>query len=951
MFRFNGQMAGAIVALALLISPAALAQEAQDDSDEVDAAEVDDTAEAEEYTESISVCSRWSDEEESYVATQAGERGCEIVIVTGTRLVRDPTSRVQVITSEEIEARGLATTEDIMRAIPQNFATINRYNNWQLFGSLLDSDIGGTLRGGVSTANLRGLGSRNTLVLVNGRRVASTAGLLDFVANVRNIPAAAIDRVEVVLDGGGAVYGSDAVGGVVNIILKKNYTGGNLAGRYEQSATGGDQNRLDATLGYSWGAGNVTAVVSRTERDPVNNHKTGFTTRDYRPRFGPSEAYNFVSDIRVRSALVATGPWGPYRILPPGNDGRNAKPGDFVATTPADYLDVVDPHAGGTAEDVSGTLGVNHTFFEKLKLSAEVLWQESTTKIQATSARQMTVRVPESNAFNNFGQDVFVRYYAQREIDDGFINPSEAIANRENGRFVVGLDYNWSDSKKFVFDHIYGVSDSTSQVWRFTGLGNFYTSEVEDERLRQLLASSDPNVAPNFFGDGSGQNDSFADFYVLNQQSLDRAYVRVTSSYFRGDIFDAPGGRVELAVGGEVRSEWTRHLSTDRDVRFGVGVAKPTRDLRAGFLELQVPLFGEKNARRGLQQLVVVAKGRYDKYETEGAAGQDETGPKIVSVTFDNVAPYFGVSYKPMADLTVRISRSEGFVAPKFRDLFARITRDFQFYANDPLLGRPVPARVVAHSNPNLKPEVSTTFTAGFEWTPSQIDDFGVELYYSDVDIRNRIAGNAVFSQILPPKVYGSLPQFFERAEDGTLLTAITTFENISRRVSQALDLTVYKTFPSTLGEFLVEMRYNRVLKQFEQPFEQGEKFSFVGKSVGIDRYKASLSVRWRRDATTVSAFLNYTPSYVNNDHEHTLLESRKSIPLMDVSSWTTLDASVSHNFQNGLQLQAGARDLLGKKFPFMLSRFGYPYDSKRVDLRGRVLFLSLAYNFVGFGQ
>ena len=953
MFRLSHQTVSAAAALALLLAPAALAQEAQDNSDEVGAAEVGtaeaDATEGEDYAESIGVCARWSGEDEEWVMSNAGETGCEIVVVSATRLLHDPTARVQVITAEEIAARGLATTEDILRAIPQNFASINTYNNRFGFFSVMDPGITGEFTGGLATANLRGLGSRNTLVLVNGRRVASTAGILDFIANVRNIPAAAIDRVEVMLDGGGAVYGSDAVGGVVNIILKEDYAGASLAGRYEQSATGGNQNRLDATLGYSWGGGNVTAVVSRTERDPVNNHKAGFTTWDYRPRFGPSEDYNFVGENRVRSALVATSRWAPFLILPPGNDGRNVGPGDFVATTPADFLDVVFPHAGGSSEDLSATLAVNHTFFDKLDLSGEVLWQESVTRTSAISARQLTVIVPESNAFNNFGQDMFVKYYAQREIDDGLIKPGESVNERENGRVVVGLDYSWTDRRRFVLEHTYGVSDSVAQVWRFTGLGTLYASETENERLRALLASSDPNVAPNFFGDGSGQNDSFAEFYMLDQQSLDRAYVRLTTGYFRGDILDAPGGRIEFAAGGEVRSEWTRHLSSDRDVRTGVGVREPTRDLRAAFLELQVPLFGDRNARRGVQELVVTAKARYDEYETEGAVGEGANGPNVVDVTFDNVATYFGIAYKPMADLTVRASHSDGFVPPKFRDLFSRPTRDQAFYAFDPLKGTYVPTRVISRSNENLQPEVSTTLNVGFDWTPSQFEDFGVELYFSDVDIRNRIGGNTELVLLLSPEVYGNLPQFFVRAEDGTLQTAISTYVNIARRVSQALDLTVYKTFPSTLGEFLVEMRYNRVLNQFDQPFENSERVSFVGKSTGVDRYRASLAVRWRRDATTINAFLNYTPGYVNNDHERQTASGR-DIPLMDVSSWTTLDASVTHRFENGLRLQAGARDLLGREFPFMLTRTGRPHDARRVDLRGRVFYFSLTYDF-GFGK
>lgn len=934
MFRFNlGSVFGSVFALAAV---PLLAQTSEGEAADA-AAESDAGGEAD-------LCRRWDDERESWrFGMYTDTEGCEFVVVTGTRLGDDPTLRVEVMTAEEIAARGLTTAEEILRAIPQNLATINAYTNIQTSSSPLDVVVG-ELGIGVVTANLRGLGSRNTLVLVNGRRIAGAAGVNDFFANVNNIPVAAIERVEITLDGGGAVYGSDAVGGVVNFVLKRDYAGANVAGRYEHSATGGDQNRLDVNFGYSWQDGNATAVVARTESDPVNNHKTGFTTRDYRSRFGPADDYDFVGTIRPRSGLIATSQWGPFRILPPGNDGRNAQPDEFMAVAAEDYRDVVVQDAGAAAEDLSVSLAASHTFFEKLTLRGEALWRESTATARAAGARLNSVLVPESNAFNNFGRNVVARYDAQREIDDGLIDPGATTGTHEHNRYVLRLDYAWSDTAQVVVDHVYAVSDGFRRVYRFAPRGSVVIPDAQNERLKELLASSDPNMAPNFFGDGSGQNATIAEFYLPQLQDTDRAYMRATTAFFRGGVFDAPGGRAYLAVGGETRSEWIQDLD---DTYLEIGVAKPTRDLTATFLEAQLPLFGRSNARPGLRQLVFTAKLRRDSYESEGAVGEtEESAPRLVRTTFANVAPYFGVAYSPFADLTVRVSRAEGFVAPRFRELYSRSSLDQAFYTIDPLTGRPVPARVVSGSNPDLKPEVSTTFTVGFDWTPSFAQGLGVRVDYSDVDIRDRIANNFELQRLLPAEVYGNLPQFFERAEDGTLLTAISTSVNISRRASQAVDLELRKTFATDdRGEWFVELRYHRVLDHFDQPFAGGDRISMVGKSLGIDQHRSALHLRWQRDATTVNAFLNHTPSYVNNDH---FWNKARDIPETKVSSWTTLDASVQHRFDNGIALQVGGRDLLGRDFPFMLSQSGLPWDARRVDLRGRVLFLNVSYSFGG---
>ena len=133
----------------------------------------------------------------------AAEDQVDEVIVTGTRLLGgDATARVEVITAEDIAMQGLTTFEDVVRSIPQNFSTINNSNSL-LFGSdLLDTNLG-ALGLGAATANLRGFGSKNTLVLLNGKRLAGiNSSAQQLAANLNDIPAAAIDRVEVVLDGG-----------------------------------------------------------------------------------------------------------------------------------------------------------------------------------------------------------------------------------------------------------------------------------------------------------------------------------------------------------------------------------------------------------------------------------------------------------------------------------------------------------------------------------------------------------------------------------------------------------------------------------------------------------------------------------------------------------------------------------------------------------------------------
>jgi len=196
------------------------------------------------------------------------------ITVTGTHIRGvAPSSPVQIITREDIDRSGYTSIGDVMRSLPQNY---NGGNNPQLTaGSAPGNDNAGSFTGG-STPNLRGLGSGSTLTLVNGHRLAddTTNGAVD----ISLIPLAAIERVEVVTDGASAAYGSDAVAGVVNIILKKDYNGSMtsvLGGGTNQG--GATEKQINQLLGKTWGSGGVLVDFEYDRTDPINSTDRSYT--------------------------------------------------------------------------------------------------------------------------------------------------------------------------------------------------------------------------------------------------------------------------------------------------------------------------------------------------------------------------------------------------------------------------------------------------------------------------------------------------------------------------------------------------------------------------------------------------------------------------------------------------------------------------------------------------
>ncbi|WP_454259633.1 TonB-dependent receptor plug domain-containing protein [Pseudoxanthomonas mexicana] len=182
--------------------------------------------------------------------------------VTGSRIKRtdiETAAPITTITRADIEAAGELSVSDFLRN--------NVYNS---FGSVRESS--GSATGSQATINLRGLGSAYTLVLIDGRRMTNSGALAGGAANINMIPTSAVERIEILREGAGAVYGSDAIGGVVNIILRKDYEGMNVTASYETSADAGpDGNTLSVSGGISSDRGNVTFVLDHQQRNMMYN--------------------------------------------------------------------------------------------------------------------------------------------------------------------------------------------------------------------------------------------------------------------------------------------------------------------------------------------------------------------------------------------------------------------------------------------------------------------------------------------------------------------------------------------------------------------------------------------------------------------------------------------------------------------------------------------------------
>ncbi len=880
------------------------------------------------------------------------ERPMEDMIVTGSRLIEgDLMARILTITAEDIAKRGLSSVENVIGTIPQISTTINNttHMDWPHHGDILDL---GTMAVGISTANLLGFGSANTLVLLNGHRIAGAAGREDFFVNLRHMPAGAIERIEVNLNGGSSVYGSDGIAGIINIITRKDFAGGQVRVRNERSSTGADQMQLSGYFGHNWDSGSISANLSQTESKPYSSRKAGFYTKDWSFMFGGDQRYNFnVNQITgtpfaPRSALVSTSILGSYSmILPEGHDGRNAQPGDFRSVTATDGIEEPDLDAGGATYDQSVVLNIEQTFVDKLRLWGEYYRTKARTITRLTRNTVFTFRVPASNAFNNFGRTVYVQYNPQTEIDLGLIQPPEQSSTTVSDRILVGFDFAFSENLRLSVDWMNSNSKADRYQYMMThDVRGPLADEEHTTRVSKYLSSSDPHEAINLFGDGTGQNPTIAEMYGINQSTRRGTEVTKTEAHLSGRFFNLPAGAVGFVLGGEVRNGKNTDVDRARDGRninvVNIGLAKPYRKLNAYFGELSVPVFGAENSRTGFRSLVLTASVRRDDYTVEGAVDWDDNDDPILGkANFAHTSLGYGFRWKPTDTFSIRWSFDQGIRAPTVSQLFGDHTsRWVNGLTYDPLKGDWVRAYLEIGSNPNVKPEYSDNLAYGFEWRPGFARGFTIALDYSLIDFRDRIADSRELSSLLPAEVYGNLP-FFVRDSTGRLLEHYIMPMNISRSQSRTWDLQISWQFDTRrFGSFRPSIDYHFVEDMFDQAAPGTERVRLIGTSYGVNKRKIKAQLEWTRDPMTVNLFYDYTPAYLNN--------ANCCIGDQPVESRYTIDLSATYRWDNGLFVRAGGRNIFDADFPFTLNHFGKPFDPVRVDIRGRVWFFELSYDF-----
>ncbi|MFJ7884511.1 TonB-dependent receptor [Pseudomonas sp. NPDC096917] len=836
------------------------------------------------------------------------------VEVTGSAIRRvdaETAVPITILSVEQLRNEGVTTTAEILQRVTGNQSLVNAARSV------------GSSSGGSSFADMRGIGANKTLVLLNGRRLGNNA-VDGSAVDLNTIPFAAIERVEVLRDGASALYGTDAIGGVINFITKKSLTDGSLTlgGDTPSHSGGGSSHDLNA----SWGYGdlekdrfNVFGVVGYNKQDSLQAKDRSFS-QSYVPgrgldqTSGVSYPANYSQNGVTTNPLSATGCNGTNLVSRQGVCRYNTR----------DYLDLV-PETEKTSFFGKATGKIT----DDDNVNLEYFWARNNNAVAiAPSTLTGLTMDPTSPYFPGNGITPASTSASFDPTQPIGLNWRETAAGGRSTK-----DQNTSQRLVLSFDGL-------AKGWDYN-LGASYNQNSVTESITGGFVSDSAmidgiaNGIINPFGPQSAAGQRLIDANQYHGQYIS-SVGRVSAIDGRasrevGDWFGAgPSG---LAVGGEYRQEKFHQsyaqyagdlgsLGVDPDA----GVSGD-RTVKAVYTELNVPV---------LDSLELSAAVRHDKYSDFGST----TNPK------------YSFRYQPIKELVVRGAYSEGFRAPSLYELYnPQYTTYTQGFYNDPRLctgGTVQPGGDAGRDcgqqfhnrtggNTDLSPETARNLTLGFVYQPVRELSVGLDFWW--IHIANQIAEFPESTLFDDPNTYADR---YIRNADGSLNYVQTGLANLGAVKTSGVDVSVDYKFPNTpYGQFGLGLQGTYVSRYDYQTTIGGsytDKVSAFQDDGMIARWKHVLSGTWNLGAYRASLVNRFTSSYKDANPE---ANAR-------VASYTIWDISGGYTFDKTVDLDVGVKNLFDRDPPFTNQAYNFQsgYDPRYADPLGRTFFARATYHF-----
>ena len=833
----------------------------------------------------------------------------ERIEVTGSRIKRsdmESASPVTVIDASTIAASGVTSIDGILQSMTS------------VGGAMTNPGINNG-SGGDSSVNLRGLGSNRTLVLVNGRRmIASGTGAASTV-DLNTIPVSMIQRIEILKDGASAVYGTDAVSGVVNVILNRDYTGAEFNVQVAQSGEGdAEETNLDFTVGTSSEKGNIVFGVQYTDRGEASQGDRDFS--DCPIAEGADGLYCAGSSYAEGGHI-----WGETADL----SGRGGSYHDFAYD--GDDKDVYnyssDSYLFTPMHRLNLTVASNYELTDEISFFSEAMYTKrwSSQQMAPQPIWNSEAWVYDSSWMNpellsNGIVDGEALDYGRRTIESGTRDFSQSV---DTVRVVLGLEGEFANGYYWDVSYNKGRNDSVDKLANLHNIGS-----INDAVQAKTF---DP------FTQSSWEGESIEPF-IYTELNNGGSEMDIFAATLSGEAFELPAGMVGFSVGFEHRLESAFYTP---DSLTAQGLANDPRveptsgsfNVDEAYLELAIPLLKDVALAESVE---LSAAARYFDYSTFG----DDSTWKL------------GLTWKLNDQLMIRSVKSTAFRAPTVSELYSGNSPSFEQITHDATTQ--TQAEVTVGGNSALTPEEADTFTAGVVYEPSFVEGLSVTLDYYDIDITNAIGSvdnNYIANLCLDAtgaaiNTGSAVCQSANVTIDGTGRIAFNNqLQNIGGQSTSGYDFNVAYNFDAAGIDWRVSFDTS-VLAEFEESDQDGTVLDYKGYitagSGAFADIKSNLSVNARSDDWDMT----YEIRYIDGMDSFSCKDDPSDCYAPTVGSIIYHDVSGAYHVTDSVTLSGGINNLLDEQPPYYSGNNDANTDPYTYDVLGRYFFVKAGIKF-----
>ena len=858
----------------------------------------------------------------------------DTVYVIGSRIGHtsdlDSSSPVITVDQDAIIKSGYRNLQQLIEKLP-----VNGNGTFSTRGNNQDSTANGA-----ASISLRGLGADATLVLINGRRVSISPfseGITTSFVDINAIPVSAIERVEVLKDGASAVYGSDAVAGVVNIVLRKDFDGFEITGGYgDTSETDSSETTASLVWGTSGDNGNVTLMFDYFKNTTLENAERGpLGTADQSARggFDLRSSRGFPGSFVVSDGVFDT---------PPANDGDPFTDPRSLAdpSCPADRLAppncVFDYGPFNLIAPASERLGLivlaNRDLGAGVELFGEIAVQHNTSIAQGAPTPldgDAGLTVPVTHPNNPFPGATEISIRRFRTVDAG---PRQWNIQTDNLRALLGFrgsfnDWDWEIAGQR------GRSESDQTGDRSNGW-------VRTDFLQQQIDLGNYNPFGGFVNPQSVIDNITTSLVRRGESNLKSIDATLT-----GDLFDMPAGPVRVAVGAEYRKESVKDVPDDqfqRGLIFGTESvsAEASRNIKSVYLEFAVPL---------LENLELSLAGRYDDYSDFG----DTTNPKVA------------LRWAVTDSFAVRGSWGEGFRAPSLAQIGLGPSQESQFFkdlflcADQGISAAACPSldqTIVFSGNPDLKAETSESYNLGLVWQPSEAFDISVDYWDIEQDKKiDEVPFGFLYNQFCNVQNSTVCVRNAPLPGDtlGELRAINASFVNIGGQNASGIDFGSNFTTELGAGALTLGLNYSYLL-EFERVELNDAATALVTRDLtGEYEYPEDrfvLTGDWSVGDWGVYTAFNYVGSFQDApDADLDGVLDFDTVKTRKVDDFLTVNLQLRYTGINKTTLLLGVDNAFDEEPPFAIGDGDtdlYGYVQNQHNPRGRFIYTRLTYAF-----